>query len=137
MDGIQDPKQKQQLMTLMGQPGVMDHGRRPMNEIIMEKWRSSFHLYITDCIGEIDCISIRESLITGCIPLLSKSGVFEKREGVHFDLDKTQQCYQKIAGGICNLLLKPEFVEMCRQRFYQSSTIVDWKTVAEQWNNNF
>ena len=81
----------------MGQPGVMDHGRRPMDEIIKEKWKSSFHLYITDCEGEIDCISIRESLCTGCIPLISKSGVFDKRDGLHFNLDKTQQRYQNIS----------------------------------------
>jgi hypothetical protein len=121
----------------MGQPGVMDHGRKPMKDIIMEKWKSSFHLYITDCPGEIDCISIRESLITGCIPLISKIGVFEKREGLRFELDKTPQGYQRIAQGICNLLSKPEFTDMCRMRFSQSGTIVDWKTVALKWCENF
>jgi hypothetical protein len=132
MDQI-EPQTRQQMMTLLGQPGVMDHGRRPMKEIIFEKWRSNFHLYITECTGEIDCISIRESLITGCIPLISKSNVFAQREGIHFDLDRTPQGYQKIAQGICNLLTKPEFVEMCRQRFRQHSTIVNWESVARQW----
>ena len=137
MSGIEDQQTKQQLMMLMGQPGVMDHSRRPMCDIILEKWKSSFHLYITDTYQEIDCISIRESLITGCIPLISKSGVFDKREGLHFDLDKSpnviQACYQKVAQGICNLLTKPEFIEMCRERFSQSSTIVNWETVAKHW----
>ena len=128
-----DQNARQQITLLMGQPGVMDHGRRPVDEIVKEKWKSSFHLYITDCIGEIDCISIRESLITGCIPLISKSGVFEKREGLHFDLDKTPNGFQRIAQGILNLLAKPDFVEMCRQRFRQSSTIMDWKTIAQEW----
>jgi glycosyltransferase involved in cell wall biosynthesis len=128
---------RQQIMMLLGQPGVMDHGRRPMNEIVREKWRSSFHLYITECQGEIDCISIRESLVTGCIPLISKSNVFEKREGLHFELERTPEGYQRIAGGICNLLTKPEFTEMCRERFRQSSTIMDWKTIAEQWTTFF
>jgi len=136
MDSL-DQQTRQQMMTLLGQPGVMDHGRRPMNEIVKEKWKSSFHLYITDCIGEIDCISIRESLVTGCIPLISKSNVFEKREGLHFDLERTPEGYQRIAGGICNLLTKPEFIEMCRQRFSQSSTITSWKTIAEQWCEYF
>ena len=132
-----DQQAKQQLMMLMGQPGVMDHGRRPMCEIIKEKWRSTFHLYITECIGEIDCISIRESLVTGCIPLISKLGVFEKREGLHFDLNKTQQGYQTIASGILNLLQKPEFLEMCKTRFKTSSTITTWKETAEQWALEF
>ena len=125
------------MRLLLEQPGVMDHGRRPMKDIILEKWRSTFHLYITDCVGEIDTISIRESLITGCIPLLSKEGVFKEREGLKFDLVKTQQGYQQIASGICNLLNKPEFVEMCRERFRKSSTIMDWKTIAQRWVEYF
>ena len=135
MDGIQDPQARQQITLLMGQPGVMDHGRRPVEEISKEKWRSSFHLYVTDCVGEIDCISIRESLVTGCLPLLSNSGVFKKRDGIHFDLDKTPQGYQKIAQGILNVLSKPEFVEMCRQRFRQSPTVLNWESVAKQWGS--
>ena len=133
MDGIEDQQLKQHIMMLLGQPGVMDHGRRPMNEIILEKWRSSFQLYITECTGEIDCISIRESLVTGCIPLISKSNVFANREGLHFELERSPQGYQSIAQGICNLLTKPEFVEMCRERFKQSSSIVNWKDTAERW----
>ena len=137
MDGIEDPNAKQQLMMLLGQPGVMDHGRRPMNEIIKEKWRSSFQLYITECTGEIDCISVRESLVTGCIPLISKSNVFANREGLHFDLERTPEGYQRIAQGICNLLTKPEFSDMCRERFKQSSSIVNWKDTAERWIEYF
>ena len=137
MDGIQDPNAKQQLTLLMGQPGVMDHGRRPVEEIALEKWKSSFQFYITDTNQEIDCISIRESLITGCVPLISNSGVFKNRDGLHFDLDKSpnviNSSYQRIAQGICNLLTKPDFIEMCRQRFHQSLTIMDWKTIAERW----
>jgi hypothetical protein len=133
MNGIEDPNAKQHIMMLLGQPGVMDHGRRPMKDIIQEKWKSSFQMYITDCPGEIDCISVRESLVTGCIPLISKLGVFANREGLHFDLERSPEGYQRIAQGICNLLTKPEFADMCRERFKQSSTIVDWKTVAQKW----
>ena len=118
----------------MGQPGVMDHGRRPVDEIAKEKWKSSFHLYITDTNQEIDCISIRESLVCGCIPLISNSGVFKDRDGLHFELkNKTQQDYQCIASGILNILKKPDFIELVRQQLSKSKTIMDWKTIAEQW----
>jgi len=136
MNGVDD-QMKQRIMFLMGQPGVMDHGRRPMNEIAIEKWRSTFHLYITDCTGEIDCISIRESLVTGCIPLISKSGVFNEREGLHFELERTPQGYQSIAQGIVNLLQKPEFLQLCREKFKNNVTVIDWDTVAKQWELYF
>jgi glycosyltransferase involved in cell wall biosynthesis len=128
---------KQNTILLMGQPGVMDHGRRPMDEIINEKWKSSFQLYITDCDGEIDCISIRESLVSGCVPLISNTGVFKNRDGLHFNLTRTQEGYQQIAQGICNLLTKPEFIEMARKQFKVSESIIDWKTVAEKWKCYF
>ena len=64
-------------------------------------------------------------------------GVFEKRDGLHFDIDETPQSYQKAASGICNLLTKPEFIEMCRERFHQSSTIISWKTTALEWVKYF
>jgi glycosyltransferase involved in cell wall biosynthesis len=133
MDGIQDQQQRQQLMMLMGQPGVMDHGRRPVDEISVEKQRSTFHLYLSRCQGETDCISVRESLVAGCIPLISNYGVFKDRDGLHFDIDETPQSYQRAAQGILNLLQKPDFLEMCRQQFYKSKTIMNWESVAEQW----
>ena len=89
----------------------MDHGRQPMDLIIREKWQSTFHLYITDTQGEIDCISIRESLVAGCVPLLSDFGVFAKREGLKFKLERNNQnSYSSIAQGILNLLQKPDFI---------------------------
>jgi glycosyltransferase involved in cell wall biosynthesis len=132
MNGV-DQQFQQRMMYLMGQQGVMDHGRRPMSEIIREKWKSTFQLYITDCLGEIDCISIRESLITGCIPLISKHGVFEKRDGLHFQLDRTPPGYQSIAQGIINLLGKPDFTDIARKQFSSSPTITTWKNAAEKW----
>jgi hypothetical protein len=133
IQSIDDPEMKQKLTMLMGQPGVMDHGRRPVDEIAKEKQKSTFHLYITDCIGETDCISIRESLVAGCIPLISNSGVFKNRDGLRFNLDKTPEGYKNIAIGILNVLQKPEFLDIARQQFSLSKTICSWKDVAEQW----
>ena len=130
MNYVTDQAFKNKMTLLMGQPGVMDHGRQPMETIIREKWQSSFHLYITDTTGEIDCISIRESLVCGCIPLLSRFGVFEQRDGVHFG-------NQNICQGILNLLQKTDFVESSRSYYQQSKTIVSWETVAKEWKTLF
>ena len=131
---IDDPKMREQLQFLMGQPGIMDHGRQPVDIIAREKRRSTFHLYVTDCVGETDCISIRESLVTGCIPLISNSGVFKNRDGLHFSLDnKTPQGYQTIGNGIVNVMKKPDFLDLCRKQFSKSKTICSWNDVAEQW----
>jgi hypothetical protein len=133
MEGIQDQRLRQQLIFLLGQPGVMDHGRRPVDEIAMEKHRSTFQLYITDTKDEIDCISIRESLVAGCIPLISTDSVFKNRDGLHFNLDKTHEGYQNIASGILNLLKKPDFLEIARNKFKESPTICSWRSIAAEW----
>jgi hypothetical protein len=83
MDHVTEPL-KSSLRTAFGNVGVIDHGRRPFEEVALAKARSSFHLYITDAPAEIDCISIRESAVLGCIPLLSNSGVFASRPGIHY-----------------------------------------------------
>jgi glycosyltransferase involved in cell wall biosynthesis len=127
-----DPQTRQQLTFLMGQPGIMDHGRQPVEMINLEKRRSTFQLYITDCQAEIDCISIRESLLTGCIPLISNSGVFKDRDGLHFDLESG---WPKISQGIVNLMRKPEFLELVRNELKKSKTITSWQETAEEWLN--
>ena len=133
MNYVQDQTFKQNMQLLLSQPGVMDHGRVGMDLIIREKWQSAFHLYITESPLEIDCISIRESLVAGCIPLISKLGVFAERDGIHFDLLRTPEGYHKIASGILNMLSKPELLPMFRDKLASSKTLVDWTSVASRY----
>lgn len=133
MAQIQDENFLKQMSTFLAQPGVMDHSRQSVDMIIREKYQSTFHLYISNTDREIDCISIRESLVAGCIPLISDFGVFAKREGLRFKLENTQEAYSSIIRGILGLMQKPDFIELCRERFKRSDTIRDWDSVAEEW----
>lgn len=136
MDLIKDPNHINYLRTLLGQPGVMDHGRQPMEIIIREKYLSTFHFYITNTEVEIDCISIRESLVAGCIPLLSNFGVFKERRGLHFDFN-TDKEINMCAINIINLLNNPKKVDEIREQIKTDSTIIDWETIALEWNKHF
>ena len=103
MTGINDENYKNYLLKLLAQPGVMDHGRQPVEMIIREKYLSTYHFYITNSETEIDCISIRESLLTGCIPIISKFGVFQNRHGIQYNWDPTNKLLCKaIADNIIN-----------------------------------
>ena len=114
-------------------PGVIDHGRQPIEMIIREKYMSSFQLYITNTIAEIDCISIRESLVTGCIPLISNFGVFAEREGIHFNLvDNNPELMKDIAINIVKIINDKDKMDVLRNVFKKSSTIIDWTTVANR-----
>lgn len=137
MDGIQDENYKNYLKFLLSTPGVMDHGRQPMDMIIREKYMSNFHLYITNTIGEIDCISIRESLATGCIPLISNFGIFKEREGIHFDLiEGDKKSCGLIAVKIIQLLKNQAEMDLYREKNKLSPLLINWEEVSNKWLKN-
>jgi len=101
----------------------------------LQKMRSSFHLYLNSSIAEIDCISIRESLITGCIPIISKFGVFKERHGLMIDFSDNMDnnLFEKIAEEIVSKMNDINFMESARNQLMLSSTIIDWNNVAKMW----
>jgi glycosyltransferase involved in cell wall biosynthesis len=134
MDHVQEDI-KQRLIPLLKQDGVFDHGRQPMEEIVKEKYTSSFQLYFTNSLLEIDCISIRESLLTGCIPILSTENLFQYRDGLHFSQPTNDpRSYYNLVEFVREWVNKPEMErENLRQQLRQSQTIMDWKTCAQHW----
>jgi hypothetical protein len=126
-----DDNVKNELKKITCVSGVIDHGRQSIEIVAREKYLSSFQLYVTNTIAEIDCISIRESLITGCIPLISTFGVFNEREGIHFDLVENEDCMKNIAISIVNLLKDQKQMDSLRDVFKKSPSILDWNDIAE------
>jgi hypothetical protein len=134
MEHLYDEAFRTRLKLLMSQPGVMDHGRQSMDMVIREKHLATFHLYMTDTVAEIDCISIRESLVAGCIPVLSKFGVFAERHGIQYDWNPQNEELCKLIGqDIANKMNDFDFVQQARQQLQKSSTIVGWDWVANKW----
>jgi glycosyltransferase involved in cell wall biosynthesis len=134
MNNIRDEKVKEHLVKILAQPGVMDHGRQPVDIIAREKHLSSYQLYVTNTPIEIDCISIRESLATGCIPILSNYGVFKDRDGVHFDLDnRDPKCFQQIGFKIVQLMKQNDKLTGYREQIKKSKLLVNWEQVGDIW----
>jgi hypothetical protein len=138
MNHIYNENFRNRLKQLLAQPGVMDHGRQPMDMVIREKHLSTFHLYISNSIAEIDCISIRESLVAGCIPIISNTGVFAYRHGIQFcgDMTSVESC-KLIINGIIGKMNDIEFINNARQQLMKSSTIINWHDVAKKWLTTF
>jgi hypothetical protein len=133
MDYLFDEEGKKVLTYLMGQPGVMDHGRKPLETIIEEKYASSFHLYLCTCDAEIDCISIRESLVTGCIPIMYDYGVFKERDGLKYYNELNEENCKIIADDIVFKMKNIDLMEKCSNSLKLSETIISWNTIAEHW----
>lgn len=121
------------MRKLLSQPGVMDHGRQPLNVITRERYMSCFHFYYTD-VPEIDCISVRESLISGCIPILSDVSIYRNRDGIHLKwLPDTPENNETIANIVVKLMendiVQKELSSICKN----SPTITNWKETAQKW----
>lgn len=133
LDMFKDENLKGYYKFLIGSsPGVIDHGRQNTDFIVREKYLSNFQLYITNTPSEIDCISIRESLIAGCIPLISNFGVFKEREGVHFELDDDINNYKQISEQIIKLIKNKKETDILRDVLKKSSTIIGWDEIAKK-----
>jgi len=136
MEMFTDDNLKNELKKLIRSAGVIDHGRQNIELIAREKHMSTFQLYITNTISEIDCISIKESLVAGCIPLISNFGVFKEREGIHFDLnEKDINSMKEIAINIINFAKNNKQVEILSDSLKKSKTIMDWYIISEKIYN--
>jgi len=138
INNINDQNYKQNLLIALSQPGVMDHGKVEYSLSIREKYLSTFELYITDSHLDVDIVSIKESILCGCIPLISKYNIFGNNSiGINFNLIKgNNESNFKIAEVIINLINKPEFLEMCRNKFITQNTIFDWNQTCEKLIDN-
>ena len=133
LDMIVDQEYKNKMLNLFTLEGVCDHGAQPVEIIAREKYMSSFELYVSNIINEVDCVSIRESVIAGCIPLLANFGVFMEREGYKFDMNhEDSKIMQRVALFILQLIKDQNALNFAREDMRRrSTTIISNQQVAE------
>jgi glycosyltransferase involved in cell wall biosynthesis len=124
------------LRQLFKQKGVKEHGRVPLEQIAKEKCKSAMHFYVSNSETEIDCISVRESLVCGAVPILGNDYVFKERDGIHISGSTDDPAtYKKAGSTIVKLLNNPELLEKKRSVLKGSQTIISWEDVAKKWLN--
>lgn len=122
------------MKQLFAQKGVKEHGKVSLKKIAEEKCRSSVHLYVSNSATEIDCISIRESLVCGCIPVIGTEYVFKERHGVHVKgSTKNIVTYKRAASTVVKLLKDQDRQAKIREKCKSSDTIMSWSEVAKEW----
>jgi len=131
MDSVKDENFKSQINTLLNQENVFEYGKQSMERIIEEKLKANFHLYPTNSTAETDCISIKESALIGCIPIISNYNVFYERSGIHVDIntDYTENLVKFIRDN--------NQIEQCRTIVKDHISIQSWQNICNQWLNHF
>ncbi len=113
-------------------PNVIDNDRQSLDFVCREKYLCNLQLYLSFT-NEIDCISIKESIITGCIPIISNFGVFKVRQGVHFEGDINDPKNGFIIANIIVDLMHSE--EKCAEirKSFNKSLIPTWEAMSAEW----
>lgn len=134
MEQVNDENFKERMKKLLKQPGIIDHGRQSVDVIVKEKQTASYHLYYSSTRAETDCISIRESCVAGCIPIISKKNVFLERTGIHLDGDPQIKEDLINAAYIIVDIIKNRHDEIEKSRKQMIGKDTDWLEIASKWN---
>lgn len=135
-DLIQDPALKNAIRDAMKQPGIIDHGRLSAEEVAKLRHQCAMHLYLcTVPQVEIDCLSVRESLMAGCIPVTFTEGVFTERTVINVPGTHNQlQSYQMAAGAVSKIIQNNTILDNMRNLPVNETR---WAEVAEEWEKVF
>lgn len=132
---------KNKLLPLLQQKGVFEHGRINQRELLERKRESAIHYYI-GCALEIDCISVKESVMAGCLPVVSNVNVFagsERNYCLKIDgYPANQETHVKAAKIIIKLLQDEIFYQQVQEKVQKHlSEIENWETISNRWAEVF
>ena len=121
MELINDENFQKKMIKIFSENGVTDHGKQGYDIISREKHLSSFHIYISNIVNEIDPIDIKESIIAGCIPLTVNFGVFLETDGIRFHMNhEDSKGMQRIGLEILQLMKDQKKLDQIRNQFYNN-----------------
>ena len=135
MDNHFTDKYKNMLLQLFKQDGVYEHGSVSLEILQIEQLKCNFHLYYTNNINIIDNISIKESSINGCIPVLSK---LSELPGIHLpgNPDDVNDMIQA-AEMLVNLIKNDGKIKEIRQEIASNKDLYSWEQTSNQWLQQF
>lgn len=118
------------LDTLLKGDGIFEYGKLNREQVIEHKLKAEYHLYYNNESQEVDCISIKESYLLGCIPIISTFGVFKERSGYHYDFNFEKEDYEKLGHAIVNDIQNNNL-----NIDFNNDIIHSWPMVAKEWLN--
>jgi len=139
------PKYQHQIIkTLLDQPGITDHGKVDQAHLAEERWRSSIHYYVGG-FEETDCITVKESVCCGCIPILGSGKVFKEREYLSDFIVAEEDGYSeesqiKAAEKIIELYQNTDLFDSLKSKIWETSQtdlIPSWEDIGNVWIKMF
>lgn len=113
--------------------GVINYGRLTADKVAELRASCSMHLYLCTVPNvETDCLSVRESFYSGCIPVVFNEGVFKERRCIAAPCVHTDPtAYQMAAGAVIKLMRDTTVLDKIRT---QPCDELSWDQVGERWD---
>lgn len=132
-------KFKEILIPLLKQEGVYEHGRISQEELLEKKKESSIHYYI-GCLLETDCITVKEAVCAGCIPVVNNFNVFTERDYclkvIGGPLE--EETHTKAAHLIVKLMKDDEYYKKIHKKIQDRKIGIDsWENTSKKWKELF
>lgn len=130
---------KQKMLELIQNlSGVTDYGRIGQDKLVEEKSTSAIHYYACTY-QEVDCISVRESAMVGCVPVTTDfAALAEKPYCVKVAGNpQERQTQEAVAHKIVELLKDRIKLEEIRQQSIKLVKNETWSNIAQLWVREF
>lgn len=138
-DDLEKKAWKQMMIDLMKQPSIKENGR-VSQQVLAHNLKTANILYYGCNFKEVDCITVRQAAIAGCIPCTTSYAALSdkvysiKTVGNPF----LKETHQLLAQNIIDLLGKKEnIIESLRNSFQTRSKRESWDWVAKRWSEFF
>lgn len=130
---------KAKMVKLMGQEGIIKHGRLSQPELEEEMKTCGVWAYPTH-FGEINCISAIKAQAFGCEPVVVNYGALQetvqygrKVEGDIYDEETKDEFKKQLIDALKNPMSEEKRADMMTW----AKLKYDWKVIAESWSNLF
>ena len=104
-----------------------------------KKLESSIYLYLGNRV-ETDCINIKESMLTECIPIVSNIGLFSDRDYcIKIDGDvEVESTHIAAANQVIKLMKDDEYYKYWINNIQKNKNkIKNWNEIGKEWLNLF
>jgi glycosyltransferase involved in cell wall biosynthesis len=128
---VKDDGFKAQMLKLMSQEGVFEHGRIGHKELLKEYAKAAIFAYPCTYTGEINCIALTKAIACGCFPVTNNFAVLKERN----PFSKWVKTLEDFKYQLLQALKHSKgFAEnIARERYIQENS---WEMVAKDWAKN-
>lgn len=134
-------KEKEEILELMEQPGVFEHGRVSQEQIVREYSKAGIWAYPTE-FGEISCISAMKAQAYGAYPITTTMAALDEtvQKGVKIDskqIYSDEKSQQEFLDAVIDKLKNPPSEEERKEMMDWAKKHFNWDKVAQKWNEEF